>query len=92
MRVNAIAVNIKTDEIFDPTDGLKDFENKVLNGIREENFTDDPLRLLRIFRFHSTLGFKISDELIDIAKKHSQLINKPAKERVEYELWRSIFR
>ena len=53
LRVNAIAVNIKTDEIFDPTDGLKDFENKVLNGIREENFTDDPLRLLRIFRFWS---------------------------------------
>lgn len=86
LRVNAIAVNIKTGEIFDPTDGLKDFENKVLNGIREENFTDDPLRLLRIFRFHSTLGFEISDELIDIAKKHSQLINKPAKERIEYEL------
>ena len=58
LRVNAIAVNIKTGEIFDPTDGLKDFENKVLNGIREENFTDDPLRLLRIFRFHSTLGLK----------------------------------
>ena len=86
LRVNAIAVNIKTGEIFDPTEGLKDFENKVLNGIREENFTDDPLRLLRIFRFHSTLGFEISQELMDIAKKYAQLINKPAKERVKYEL------
>lgn len=86
LRVNAIAINIKTGEIFDPAEGLKDFENKVLNGIREENFTDDPLRLLRIFRFHSTLGFEISKELMNIAKKYAQLINKPAKERVEYEL------
>jgi len=86
LRVNAVTVNIKTGEIFDPTEGLKDFENKILNGIREENFTDDPLRLLRIFRFHSTLGFEISPELLNIAKKYAQLINNPAKERVEYEL------
>lgn len=86
LSVNAIAINIKTGEIYDPTDGLKDFENEILNGIREENFTDDPLRLLRIFRFHSTLGFKISHELMNIAKKHAALINRSAKERVEYEL------
>ena len=86
LRVNAIAVNIKTGEIYDPTEGLKDFENKVLNGIQEENFTDDPLRLLRIFRFHSILGFEISQELMDISKKYSKLIQNPAKERIEYEL------
>lgn len=86
LRVNAIAVNIKTGEIYDPTNGLNDFENKVLNSIREENFIDDPLRLLRIFRFHSVLGFDISKELMNIATRHQSLINKPAKERVEYEL------
>ena len=86
LRVNAIAVNIRTGEIYDPSNGLKDFENKVLNGIAEVNFTDDPLRLLRIFRFHSVLGFEISQELMQITAKYATLINKPAKERVEYEL------
>ena len=86
LRVNSVAVNIKTGEIYDPTGGLDDFENKVLNGIAETNFTDDPLRLLRIFRFHSVLGFEISQELMQITKKYAQLIEKPAKERVEYEL------
>ncbi len=86
LRVNSVAVNIKTGEIYDPTGGLKDFKNKVLNGITETNFTDDPLRLLRIFRFHSVLGFEISQELMEISKKYAQLINKPAKERIEYEL------
>ena len=86
LRVNAIAVNIKTGNFYDPTNGLGDIKNKVLNGISEDNFTDDPLRLLRIFRFYSILGFEISDELMNISKKYCDLILKPAPERVEYEL------
>lgn len=86
LRVNAIVVNIKTGNFYDPTNGLGDIKNKVLNGISEDNFTDDPLRLLRIFRFYSILGFEISDELMNIAKKYCDLILKPAPERVEYEL------
>ncbi len=86
LRVNSIAVNIKSGEIYDPLNGVKDIENKILNVVKEENFTDDPLRLLRIFRFNSVLGFEISQELLDIAKKYANLITKPAKERIEYEL------
>ena len=87
LTINAIAVNIRTGEIPDEcVPYLKDFENKIIKGISEENFIDDPLRLLRIFRFHSVLGFKISQDLIEIAKKHAKLIKKPAKERIEYEL------
>ena len=86
LTINSILANIKTGEIIDLTGGLKDFENKILNGIREKNFSDDPLRLLRIFRFHSVLGFEISKELMNIAQKYSSLIQKPAKERIEYEL------
>ena len=86
LRVNAIAVYVKTGEFCDFANGLDDIKNKVLNGISEDNFTDDPLRLLRIFRFYSILGFEISDELMNIAKKYCDLILKPAPERVEYEL------
>ena len=86
LTINAIAVNIKSGEIVDYTNGIKDIENKIINGINEENFIDDPLRLLRIFRFHSVLGFEISPELMHIATKHASLINIPAKERIEYEL------
>jgi len=87
LTINAIAVNIRTGEIpqiCKPFCG--DFENKVLREIKEENFTDDPLRLLRVFRFYSVLGYKISDSLAKICQKYAKLINQPAKERVEYEL------
>lgn len=86
LTINAICINIRTAEIIDKVNGLKDFENEIIREISEQNFIDDPLRLLRIFRFHSTLGFNISDSLIQIAKKYAKLIEKPAKERIEYEL------
>ncbi len=86
LSINTLAVDIRSGEFIDFAGGLSDIEQKILNGVREENFTDDPLRLLRIFRFHSVLGFEISTELMEIAKKYSYLIDKPARERVEYEL------
>ena len=87
LTINAIAVNIKTGEIPQICNsGLEDLNNSVLREISESNFTDDPLRLLRIFRFYSVLGFEPSDSLINIAAKYANLIDKPAKERIEYEL------
>ena len=85
--INAIAVNIKTGEIPSFCEfGIQDLQNKIIREIKEENFTDDPLRILRVYRFYANLGFEISPELLNITKKHASLINKPAKERIEYEL------
>ena len=86
LTINAICIDIKTGDIYDKAGGLEDFKNKIIRGIKEENFIDDPLRLLRIFRFNAVLGFEIAPDLIEIAKKYSNFIDKPARERVEYEL------
>lgn len=87
LTINAIAVNIKTGVIPDMCEPyVKDLNNKVLKEIKEDNFIDDSLRLLRIFRFYSVLGFEICDSLANIVKKYAHLISNPAKERVEYEL------
>ncbi|MBP3820427.1 CCA tRNA nucleotidyltransferase [bacterium] len=86
LTINAICADIRTGEIYDPACGLRDFKNKLIKGISEDNFTDDPLRLLRIFRFYAILGFEISEDLMNTAKKHAQLIKKTAKERIENEI------
>lgn len=86
LTINAIAVNIKTGEVVDLCNGISDLENKLLRGVREENFVDDPLRLLRVFRFYSILGFELDESLVSIAKKYQNLVLNPAKERIEYEL------
>lgn len=86
LTINAVAADIRNGDIVDFAGGVSDIENKILRGVREENFIDDPLRLLRIFRFYSLLGFDIDSGLIEVVKKHAGLIANPAKERVEYEL------
>lgn len=84
--INSIAFNLNTNEFYDPNNGICDLQNKIIKGISEKNFTDDPLRLLRAFRFQSTLGYEISPETMTILNKHASLIEKPAKERVNAEL------
>lgn len=86
LTLNAIAFDLEKNEFLDPANGIKDIENKVIKGISEQNFTDDPLRLLRIYRFHSKFGFKIDENLKKIAKNHAFKIELPAKERINAEL------
>lgn len=84
--INAIAYDIKNDRIIDPFGGVKDIQNKIINLISEQNIIDDPLRIMRAFRFCATLNFDISIRTIESIKKHYRLINNPAKERLTYEL------
>lgn len=86
LTINAIAVNIQTGDVIDLCNGISDLENRLLRGVREENFVDDPLRLLRVFRFYSVLGFELDESLVSIAKKYQNIVLNPAKERIEYEL------
>lgn len=86
LTINAIAVNLKTAEVIDLFGGIEDIKNKRLNSISEQNILDDPLRILRAFRFMSVLGFELSEELSGQIQKHITLISKPAVERVNYEL------
>ncbi|MFI3300518.1 MAG: HD domain-containing protein [Candidatus Gastranaerophilales bacterium] len=86
LTMNAITINLKTYEIVDLCDGISDLENKIIKAISEKNLIDDPLRLLRIFRFMSNLGFEIEAKTLDMIKMNKEKINEPARERVNYEL------
>lgn len=86
LTINSVAYDINNGNFVDITGGISDIKNGIIKGICEKNFEDDPLRLLRIFRFHAKTGFKIDNELINITKKSFKNINKPAKERITVEL------
>lgn len=86
LTINAIAVDIHTGEVLDLFGGISDLQNKLLNYIEEINFVDDPLRLLRVYRFQATLGFELTPETLNAVCKYTDLIQKPAKERINYEL------
>lgn len=86
LTINAIAINLKTFDILDFSGGIDDLKAKKIRHINEQNFIDDPLRLLRVYRFQATLGYKVDDELKKIISKHAKKIRKPAIERINYEL------
>jgi len=83
--INSICINLATDEIIDLCNGQKDLKNKIIRSISEKNIVDDPLRMLRGFRFAATLGFEIEENTLSQIEKHIDLINKPAIERINYE-------
>lgn len=84
--INSVAVNLKNYEILDINNGIEDLKNKTIKGICDKNFEDDPLRLLRAYRFQSALGFKIDEHLKKIIDKNYKNLNKIATERINQEL------
>ena len=84
--INAIAYDLKTEKFIDVTGGIEDIKNKKLRAISEENFVEDPLRILRAYRFMATLGFELDGNLEQMLVKHKDLITKPAKERIQDEV------
>lgn len=89
--INAMALSLAdfTDGSkapVDPFNGQNDLQNKIIRAIPGRAFEEDPLRLLRAFRFAATLQFTIEPETLARIQKHKDGLNKTAKERVTYEL------
>jgi tRNA nucleotidyltransferase/poly(A) polymerase len=63
--INAMFYNITTGKLEDYTgSGLSDMENKIIRTPLEAytTFKDDPLRVLRLIRFASRLGYSIDED------------------------------
>lgn len=86
LTINAVAVDLNSGEYLDLVDGVEDIKNRVIRAISEENFIDDPLRILRAYRFASVLGFEIEDETKRIIERHIDLVLNPAVERRNVEI------
>lgn len=84
--INAIAYDLKENKFIDVTGGVEDLKNGVLRHIKDENLAEDPLRILRAFRFASVTGFEMTPELQVAIRKYLPLALNPAPERINYEL------
>jgi len=76
--------------LFDPLNGLKDLEFSLLRTNSENNLLNDPLRILRCFRFVSELNFKVDLKLITFIKKNKRKLYFVAKERINYEIQKIV--
>ena len=86
LTINSIAYDINNEVIIDKYNGLNDFKNKILQTANIKNYIDDPLRILRVYRFLAKYNFEISKTLLDFIQKNINLIELPAKERINTEI------
>ncbi|KAF4218290.1 hypothetical protein CNMCM8980_005460 [Aspergillus fumigatiaffinis] len=90
--INALFYNLKTGIVEDYTElGLHDLAAGVIRTPSSpfEVFDDDPLRILRLIRIATQLGFRIERETVQAirsAERPEQLCAKVSRERVETEL------
>ncbi len=90
--VNAVAVSVEDflesgfREIRDPTGGVADIKAGVVRACSERTFTDDPLRILRAFRFGASLGFDIASETLDAIPRNLSALTGVSSERVRDEV------
>ncbi len=84
--INSIFYNLNKNELFDPFNGIKDIENKIIRTPNLKNLDDDSLRYLRMYRFMSYTGFEIEQNLENYSKENFKKVLSSAKERINYEI------
>ncbi|MCH7827119.1 MAG: HD domain-containing protein [Bacteroidetes bacterium] len=89
--INTLAVSLNQNnfgELVDTYKGLQDIENKILKTPLDPNetFNDDPLRIMRAFRFSSTLGFDVDEKIMEAAKLNKERLKIVSQERITDEL------
>ncbi len=90
--INAMAVALRdlmdgtaVPELIDPVGGSYDLEQGVVRAC-DHAFADDPLRILRGFRFCATLGFRFHPSIPEAMEACSSRIGRVAGERINHEL------
>ncbi len=86
--VNAIALTLPDLTPVDPHDGLADLAHQVLRTPLdpEVSFGDDPLRMLRLFRFQAMLGFRPDPQAVSAVEGMAERLDIVSAERVRDEL------
>ena len=85
--INAMAYNEK-EGLVDPFGGQADLQSGVLRavGVPRQRFTEDALRILRLYRFAARFGFAIDPPTAQAAQELCAHLDCVSVERIEEEL------
>lgn len=89
--INALAAKVEPSgrlgRIIDPACGRADLEKKIIRQVSDKSLADDPLRILRAFRFSAQLGFEIEQQTLNSAANSAPDLGKISGERIRTELF-----
>jgi len=89
----AVSLNAKTfGKLIDKFDGLKDIERKLIKTPleAEKTFDDDPLRIMRAFRFAAQLNFSVDESVLKAASLMAERLKIVSVERITDELMKIL--
>ena len=88
LTINAIAYDPIKDKLIDPFNGTNDIRDKIVKlvGDPDKRLEEDGLRLIRIFRFTSQLGYTIDEKTLKAIPNHFETFYLVAMERIQAEL------
>ncbi len=82
-----MAIATDSGEAIDVVDGLGDLETQTVRMVSPTAFNDDPVRLVRAFRFAAQLGFTVEPGTRNAVRGAAGLILRSAGERIRDELY-----
>ena len=89
-RTNSMALRLRDGLLVDPFGGRADTLAGKIRLTNPGAFPDDPLRVLRVARFASVLGFSVDPEIYGLARKVD--LSGLSVERVNEELFKILLR
>lgn len=91
LTVNAMALNLASGQIHDPCQGLADLSAKRIRMVSATNLTDDPLRMLRVFRIAAGIqAQEIDYATMEVIQKEGLQVWSASAERIQYEFFRFL--
>ncbi len=76
--------------IIDPFGGKKTLKSNTIKAVRSKNFLNDPLRIIRAYRFAAEIGCKIEKNTKKYLKKYSAELSSVASERITEEFFKIL--
>ncbi len=85
--LNAIALDMRSQELIDPLGGAIDLRHKVLRACSPTSMSDDPVRVLRAIRLAASFGFKVFPETRQMMKDATPALGSTSVERRRDEIF-----
>jgi len=93
--INSLAVSLNENsfgKLINKFDGLGDIERKLIRTPveAEKTFDDDPLRIMRAFRFAAQLNFQVDESVLKAANLMAERLKIVSLERITDELMKIL--
>lgn len=82
LSINAIGIELSSlitqpsVRLIDPCNGVSDLKSRQLHFPSERVVLEDPLRLLRVYRFAAQLDFSVPEDTVHLIRRHKNLLSQ----------------